>query len=137
MPMITSEVKRLWRVVWVHRNGYRAPVQYVWAKVEKRYPHIEKRFVTEWAKENSRLSAFPKEWYYKLTALEVYDPPVEKREARKGLSFLLDVAFRVSNHLLYRVLFSGQSFDLDLTWMHGTLSGYYTNKFVLILYGTA
>lgn len=74
------DVKRLWRVVWVHRNGYLAPAQHVWAKVERRLPHLEKRFVTQWAKENSRLSAFPKEWYYKLEALEVYDPPRNEKD---------------------------------------------------------
>ena len=72
--MIHQEVKRLWRVSWVHRNGYRSPDKFVWAKLERRMPNVEKRFVIEWAKTASRLSYFPDQWYFTVEPMEVYDP---------------------------------------------------------------
>jgi hypothetical protein len=46
---------RLWRVLWVHLNGYQAPTQVVEAKTRKE--------VIEFAKEQ-RLADFPKSWYF-------------------------------------------------------------------------
>ena len=110
--MNTLEVKRLWRVVWVHRNGYLAPAQYVWAKVERRQSWLEKRFVTEWAREHSRLSAFPKEWYYKLEALEIYDPPREGK-GPKG-------PFSQCSNTLFSMLFNDKTFYSDVfQWKSG------------------
>lgn len=48
---------RLWRVLWVHRNGYQAPTQVVEAKKRKE--------VIDFAKEQ-RLADFPKSWSFHI-----------------------------------------------------------------------
>ena len=59
--MKMRKLSRLWRVDWVHRNGYQAPSRYVEAKTRKE-AHAE-------AKESSRLADFPESWRHELTKL--------------------------------------------------------------------
>lgn len=61
--MENREVYRLWRVDWVHLNGYLAPSQYLWLKAQNRG---ERKKLNQWAKENSRLADFPDEWYFTI-----------------------------------------------------------------------
>ena len=53
---------RLWRVEWVHRNGYQAPYQIVEAK---KYKEVHK-FIME---SGSRLLNFPNSWSFVITDL--------------------------------------------------------------------
>lgn len=48
---------RLWRVLWVHRNGYQAPSHLMEAKTKKE--------VISFAKKN-RLADFPEVWSYHI-----------------------------------------------------------------------
>lgn len=51
----------LWRVNWVHTNGYHAPTRTVEAKT--------RREATELAKKSSRLADFPQSWRFILIKL--------------------------------------------------------------------
>jgi len=76
--MITQEVKRLWRVSWVHRRGYRAPDRFVWAKCGRE----ERLNAIRLAKESSRLRDFPELWHFTIEQMDVFDPP--KMKGPKG-----------------------------------------------------
>jgi len=62
---------RLWRVEWVHKNGYRAPHYWVEAKVVIRKGNVNeketRKNAVKAAKQHSRLGDFPKTWYCKIT----------------------------------------------------------------------
>ena len=60
--MRTTTVLRLWRVEWVHRNGYRAPYQFVEAKTRKEAIEIQK------VSKSSRLADFPEVWSWHLSS---------------------------------------------------------------------
>jgi hypothetical protein len=51
----------LWRVEWVHRNGYQAPYRFVEAKT--------RREATKLAPLTSRLADFPDSWSFRLIKL--------------------------------------------------------------------
>jgi len=59
--MKMREHRWLWRVNWVHLNGYQAPTRMVEAKTRKEAMKL--------AKESSRLADFPKSWRFILTKL--------------------------------------------------------------------
>jgi hypothetical protein len=56
--MISSNQVRLWRVEWVHINGYQAPYQM--------YECKKRREAVQWAKKSSRLADFPNVWSFRL-----------------------------------------------------------------------
>jgi hypothetical protein len=56
--MKNDEQLRLWRVEWVHRNGYQAPSQLVEAKRRKEVIPFAKAY---------RLADFPEKWSYHVT----------------------------------------------------------------------
>ena len=56
--MTTKSKNLLWRVEWVHRNGYQAPTYYVECKRRKE--------AIELAKGRSRLASFPKVWFARV-----------------------------------------------------------------------
>lgn len=56
----------LWRVDWVHRNGYLAPHYYVEAKKGKDRK-ASRRNAIKVAQERSRLANFPNTWFCKIT----------------------------------------------------------------------
>tara|TARA_Y100000034_G_C6880561_1_gene403450 strand:+ start:111 stop:296 length:186 start_codon:yes stop_codon:yes gene_type:complete len=58
--MKTWKGYQLWRVDWVHRNGYRAPSKYVWAKTKKETHKLARE---------SRLADFPDSWSYSLCCI--------------------------------------------------------------------
>jgi hypothetical protein len=62
--MHNSNSERLWRVAWVHRNGYLAPYQYV---VAKKYREAH-RMVLE---TKPRLLDFPESWSFRLEELDL------------------------------------------------------------------
>ena len=57
--MKTVKVIRLWRVEWVHRNGYQAPYSYVEAENRKEAAKLLNQIP-------SRLKEFPESWSWRL-----------------------------------------------------------------------
>lgn len=55
--MKNEQQLRLWRVLWVHRNGYQAPSQLVEAKTKKEVVPVAK---------DCRLADFPESWSYHI-----------------------------------------------------------------------
>jgi hypothetical protein len=51
----------LWRVEWIHRNGYQAPNRYVEAKTRREAINL--------APKTSRLADFPECWRWRLVKL--------------------------------------------------------------------
>jgi hypothetical protein len=68
----------LWRVEWVHRNGYPAPYQFVWSekpanpKDQRQWDAMMKE-VHKRAKMGSRLGDFSKSWSYRLVRIRKED----------------------------------------------------------------
>ena len=62
--MLTNKPVRLWRVEWVHRNGYQAP--YIFVEAKKR-----KEALGEVENLNSRLGKFPENWSFILIRTEL------------------------------------------------------------------
>ncbi len=58
--MMNINTTLLWRVDWIHRNGYQAPTYYVEAKT--------RREALALAKEKSRFTDFPKTWFCRIIA---------------------------------------------------------------------
>lgn len=61
MHMKTKHVLRLWRVEWVHRDGYQAPHGFVEAEKREEAVKLQK-------KTKARLKDFPESWSWKLLA---------------------------------------------------------------------
>jgi hypothetical protein len=59
--MISNSQCRLWRVDWVHRDGYLAPYQVCECRTKKE--------AAEWAKKSSRLADFPHVWCFRLSEI--------------------------------------------------------------------
>lgn len=59
--MIAKSDRPLWRVEWVHRNGYQAPYRFVEAKT--------RREALKLAPSTSRLADFPESWSFRLVKL--------------------------------------------------------------------
>jgi len=62
--MSTIAQQSLWRVTWVHRNGYLAPYQYTEAKT---YRDAHKQILAS----KPRLLDFPESWSFKLEQLDL------------------------------------------------------------------
>lgn len=62
----------LWRVTWIHRNGYSSPIYWVETNNQRDNSRNRKAAVKE-AKLKSRLADFPKTWYCRVTDVTDYE----------------------------------------------------------------